>query len=391
MTPAARYAAAIDLLDDVLAGQPAEKALTTWARQNRFAGSKDRAAIRDHVYDILRAQRSLAAIGGAMTGRGLVLGLLRRDGIAPETVFGSGGYGPAGLTDDEAQQGAAPASDAEAVDIPDWLWPLWTASLGDAAQDVAKLMQSRAPIALRVNLRHGTRAAAQFQLAAEGIETAIAADVATGLIVQANPRRVAGSKAFQDGLIELQDLASQQAAARLQVPAGGRVLDYCAGGGGKALALADLCDAQVFAHDIAANRMRDIGPRAARAGVQITQATTQELAGHGLFDLVLCDAPCSGSGTWRRTPEAKWALTADKLNNYNDMQAEVLTSAQGLVAPGGQLAYATCSVLRPENDDVLAAFCDRYPAWQIKDVWRLTPTHLNDGFFLAILTRKNGS
>lgn len=389
MTPAARYAAAIELLDQIIAGgTPAERCLTHWARQNRYAGSKDRAAIRDHVFDVLRNKRSLAATGGGLSGRLLILGLLRRQGIDPTDVFGAGGYGPDVLTTQEAAGGRAPNSDAEACDIPDWLWPAWEESLAAQAITAAKTHQSRAPVALRVNMRRGSRDDAVLALAADGIATEPSMDVATGLIVTENPRRVAGSAAFRDGLVELQDVASQMAMARLPVAGHAKVLDYCAGGGGKSLALADRHDAQIFAHDIAVDRMRDIAPRAARAGVTITALDQDALRLNGPFDVVLCDAPCSGSGTWRRTPDAKWRLTPEKLNEYNEMQRDVLLGAAPLVGAGGVLAYATCSVLQSENQNIVDAFLAAQAKWSLIDKMQLAPAIGHDGFFLAILQRQ---
>ncbi|WP_394153122.1 RsmB/NOP family class I SAM-dependent RNA methyltransferase [Loktanella salsilacus] len=387
MTPAARYASAIAILDTVLAGEPAERALTNWARSNRFAGSGDRAAIRDHVYDVLRARRSLGVAGGGDDGRALVLGLLRRDGIPVDTVFGAGGHAPAALTPQEAQVPAMDPSPAQAADLPDWLWPIWQASLGDQAMTCALTQQQRAGLHLRVNLSRATRQVEQDRLQAEGIATLPHPDVDTGLIVQDNPRRVAGSKPFADGVIEVQDAASQIAMAALPLSPGLRVLDLCAGGGGKALAMADRMQTPVFAHDIDPRRMTDIAPRAARAGVQIKTLTSQALQGAAPFDLVLVDAPCSGSGTWRRTPDAKWRLTPERLSELNRIQAEVIAQGAALCAPGGLLAYATCSVLQAENDAVVGTFVARNPDWHARPPLRLHPTKEHDGFYMVVLQR----
>ncbi len=383
MTPAARYAAAIEVLDLIGTENPAEKVLTTWARQNRYAGSKDRAAVRDHVYDVLRRRRSLAALGGGHDGRALILGLLRSDGIDVADVFGAGGYGPEALTAEEVRFEPALMSPDEACDIPSWLWPMWQDDLGAEAAEVGKVLQHRAPVNLRVNLRRGTLAAAQAALAGEDIATRPVDQVKTALEVLENPRRVATSAAFRDGLIEVQDVASQRAMLALVPHIKSSVLDYCAGGGGKALALADLSDAQVVAHDISSRRMADIPTRAARAGVTIGVET----APRGPFDAVLCDAPCSGSGTWRRTPDAKWNLTSDRLTELNEMQAEVIRNGADLTASGGVLAYATCSVLGCENDGIVTGFLDKNSDFQLetRHFWR--PDAHQDGFFLAMLRR----
>jgi 16S rRNA (cytosine967-C5)-methyltransferase len=387
MTPAARYASAIVILDIVLAGEPAERALTNWARSNRFAGSGDRAAIRDHVYGVLRARRSLSVAGGGADGRSLILGLLRRDGIAPVMVFGAGGHAPGALTLEELQVPDINPTPAQTADLPDWLWPIWQASLGDDAMACGVIQQHRASLHLRVNLSRTTRQAAQDRLLAEGIATQPHPDVDTGLIVQDNPRRVAGSATFADGWIEVQDAASQMAMAALPLVSGMRVLDLCAGGGGKALAMADRMKSPVFAYDIDSHRMTDVAPRAIRAGVQIKTLSTQTLQGAAPFDLVLVDAPCSGSGTWRRTPDAKWRLTDEILHELNAIQAEVLAQGASLCAPGGTLAYATCSVLRAENDAIVDAFLTRNSNWQADAPLRLLPSHQHDGFYMVVLHR----
>jgi len=161
-----------------------------------------------------------------------------------------------------------------------------------------------------------------------------------------------------------------------------------AGGGGKALAFADQTDAQVFAHDIAADRMRDLPARAARAGVNITPVVTADLAQGGSFDVVFCDAPCSGSGTWRRTPDAKWRLSADRLAALQVTQREVLDQAAQYVGPGGTLVYATCSVLTAENDALVDAFVAEADDWQIKSTWQHLPDPEGDGFFLCQMRRR---
>ena len=386
MTPAARHAAAIEVLDRILSGAPAEQALTHWARTHRFAGSGDRAAIRDHVYDVLRARRSLAALGGGETGRALVLGLLRRGGNDPSTVFGAGGHAPAALTPEEATGGRPPAG-AEAADLPDWLWPLWQEALGPEALSTAQAMRDRAELHLRVNLSRTSRAAARARLADEGIAADPHPEVETGLVVRDHPRRLAASATFADGWCEVQDAASQIAVARLPLRGGLRVLDYCAGGGGKSLAIADRLGGPVWAHDIDAGRMADIPARAALAGAEIRTVPTGHLPDLPPFDLVFCDAPCSGSGTWRRTPDAKWRLTPERLRDLNAMQDDVLSRGAALCAGGGRLAYATCSVLPGENTAVVDRFLRRTPGWLREDEMHLRPTGLHDGFYLAILGR----
>lgn len=384
MTPAARVQAAIEVLDLWRGGQRADAALKDWGRAHRFAGSGDRAAIRDHVFGAIRCARSFAALGGSPHGRGLIIGALRAEGTDPAQVFGADRHAPAPLTEDEA---AAPGqmSDAERLDCPDWLWPMLNADLGPAAADVLAESRSRAPVFLRVNTRKASREDAAAALAAEEIETRPHPQVPTALEVVTNARRVAASAPYADGRVEVQDAQSQAVVSDLAPR--GRVLDYCAGAGGKALALAALTGDSVWAHDAIPGRMRDLGPRAERAGADIRQCATEDLAAAGPFDLVLCDAPCSGSGTWRRDPEAKWALTAEGLSDLNDVQDQVLAAAAPLVAPGGRLVYVTCSVLRAENETRAGAFAAAHPDWTLTESRRWPVGPDGDGFYRATLSK----
>ncbi len=387
MTPAARAAAAIDVLDEILTGEAAEKCLSRWGRGNRYAGSKDRAAVRDHVFDVLRQKRSLAAIGGGMSGRALILGLIRDQGIDVEDIFGAGGYGPDALTEAEMALSLPPQTDAERYDFPDWLWDVWQRNLGTQAIAAAQILQKRGPVTLRVNLRRGSLAQAQAVLAEDGIETTPVGNMNCALQVFENARRVHVSAAYEKGLIELQDLASQEAVAALDVPQGARVLDYCAGGGGKALALADMYECKVFAHDISAARTVDIAPRAARAGVEITVLPTADIPSQAPFNVVFVDAPCSGSGTWRRVPEAKWAMSEDKLFKYSILQFEVIAGAARFVDRGGCLVYATCSVFEVENGEVIDAFLQGNRGWTRGKTKQRIPDEHGDGFYYAVLKR----
>lgn len=384
MTPGARVAAAAEILDQIGAGMAAEVALSRWARSSRFAGSKDRAAIRDHVFDVLRAWRSVAALGGGETGRHLMHGLLRQQGADLDSLFSGQGHALAPLSEAEKAAGFQPQG-AAALDIPDWLLPLWRSSLGDKADEVAQVLQTRAPVMLRVNTRKATRDEVRDQLADDGIVYQVSDISPTAIVVVEGARRVAQSAAYTNGLVELQDGASQALVDALPLPKTGTVLDYCAGGGGKSLAMAAQTDAKIYAHDISAARMKDLPIRAERAGVQVARLTTDQLRPTGPFDLVLTDAPCSGSGSWRRSPEGKWALTKERLDDLTRIQAEILEAAAGLVAPGGILAYATCSVLAPENDQQLAAFLGKRTEWQEIKRHHWLPGPSGDGFFLTIL------
>lgn len=386
MTPAARQQAAIEILDLILDGEAAEKALTSWGRRNRYAGSKDRAAVRDHVFTALRCRRSFAVLGGAETGRGLVLGALRAEGRDPETVFSGQGYGPSPLTESENVAPAGFSSDAERLDIPDWVWPSFSDSLGEAAEAAAVALQSRAPVHLRVNLLRSKRADAIEALAEEGILCASHPASDTALEVTQGGRKIRNSDCFADGLVELQDAASQAVVDRLPLENGMRVLDFCAGGGGKSLAMAARAKIDLFAHDANASRMNDLPLRAQRAGADITCLSEEELESTAAFDLVLCDVPCSGSGSWRRAPEGKWRLTRVMLDEIRLSQRQILEDAAQLVREGGHLAYATCSMLDEENNAQIQGFLDSHQGWKVAEqaAWQVQDG--TDGFFVTVLT-----
>ncbi len=382
MTPAARHQAAITVLDRILGGEAAEKALTSWARGARFAGSGDRAAIRDIVFDALRRRDSAAAAGGGLTGRGLVLGLLRQAGADPDALFTGAGHAPDPLTKAER---ALPAP-KDGPDLPDWLWQAFQSSLGDQAGAAADALRHRAPVTLRVDLSRTTRAAAQAQLAREGVMTDANPLSPSALTLTAPARGVTQTTLFTAGLIEMQDAASQAVVDALPLPPKGRVLDFCAGGGGKTLAMAARTKAALYAHDIAAARLDPLAERAKRAAIHVTRIAPGLAAQHAPYDLVLCDVPCSGSGSWRRAPEAKWRLTPAALARLCETQAAILDQAAALVAPGGWLAYATCSLLRAENDAQADAFAAR-SGWRVAARQHWLPDARGDGFFVALINQ----
>ncbi len=387
MTPGARVAAAIGVIDAIQGGMPAERALTNWARGARYAGSGDRAAVRDHVFDVLRRRRSSAALGGGDDGRALLIGALRGQGIDPDAFFTGEGHAPPPLSEAERAAERAP-EEGEARDLPDWLWPRFQAALGDGAGRAAERLRHRAPVTLRVNARRMTRDAAQAALAAEGILCQPVDDITMALHVTEGERKIANSPLYLSGAVELQDASSQAAMEALDLPEGARVLDYCAGGGGKTLALAARIEGEWFAHDASVRRMSDLPARAGRAGARVRLCETQELCAFGPFDAVLCDVPCSGSGTWRRGPQAKWALTPEVLADLGRVQADILAQAAALVAPGGRLIYCTCSVFIEENEHVVERFSSDYSGWTpvFSRRWPISAT--GDGFFLAQLCRE---
>ena len=396
MTPGARLSAAIEVLDLYLGGQPVEKALTNWGRRSRYAGSKDRAAVRDIVFDCLRRRASCAKFGHSMTGRGLVLGLLKgrvlqqeldRDALA--ALFSGEGHAPPPLTPDEASIGRYRMRIADRLDMPQWLIPELDRSFETEAARAAQCdaLKTRAEVYLRVNLSRMSVSDAMARLADEDISAEPHPLAETCVRVTQNPRRVAQSRMYQDGFVELQDAASQAVCASL--PEAARMLDYCAGGGGKVLAYGDRVKAKLFAHDANPARLRDLGPRAARAGLKVTLLDGPGCQKEAPFDLVLCDVPCSGSGAWRRSPEGKWALTEEKLAALTQSQAGILRAAAPLVAPSGTLAFATCSVLKVENSDQIQAFIKDHPTFQLGYQRQFLPTEGGDGFYIAHLTRKN--
>lgn len=383
MTPGARVAAAIAVLDRVLAGEAAEKALVNWARGSRFAGSGDRTAVRDLVFDALRRMRSCAALGGGMTGRGLMLGLARAQGADVAALFSGLGHAPAPPLPEEAPRAM---TEAEALDCPDWLEGPMRAALGADFAPVMQAMQTRAPVFLRVNTRKAGLVQAQAMLAADGIATRPHPLAATALEVTEGARKVATSAAYTAGVVELQDAASQAVVQALPLADGMRVLDFCAGGGGKTLAMAAAARLDVTAHDAHLQRMADLPARSARAGVTVRLAETARL--NGGFDLVLADAPCSGSGAWRRQPEARWRLDAARLAALTATQDAVLDAAAAQVRPGAWLAYATCSLLEAENQARADAFLQRSEGFAAGDSLRLTPLDGGDGFYLALFKRR---
>ena len=393
MTPAARIGAAIEILDQVLAGAAAEQVLTSWGRAHRFAGSGDRAAIRDHVFDALRCLRSFTALSGAETpsGRALMIGALCAAGGDLAAVFSGEGHAPEPLSDAERQRlAAAPApedlAEAVALDCPDWLVPALRHSLGGDFAPIMAAMRDRAPVFLRVNAARAARDEAQDLLAREDIRTRPHPLAETALEVTGNARKLRNAAAYRDGLVELQDASPQAAVEALPLRPGIRVLDYCAGGGGKVLAMAARMPGHYVAHDAAPQRMRDLPERARRAGARITIKDRAGLSGQR-YDLVLLDVPCSGSGTWRRQPDAKWSLTPERLQQLTALQADILDRALAHTAPGGTIAYMTCSLLEAENRGQIDAFLGRHGDWQLAGERLFIPLGGGDGFYSALLTR----
>ncbi|SFQ52185.1 16S rRNA (cytosine967-C5)-methyltransferase [Roseivivax halotolerans] len=383
MTPGARVQAAIEVIDKVRAGMATEQALTRWARGARYAGSKDRAAVRDHVFDALRMWRSAAERGGGESGRHRMLGVLLLQGKDPAELFTGEGHAPACLAEDEG--GSAELSEEAVRDVPDWIWGAFLDDHGPAkAAEIAQTLRCRAPITLRINGLMGDPNVAREVLAEDGIETRANPRADLALTVTEGARRVAQSRAYRDGLVELQDAASQAAIEALPLSVGMRVLDYCAGGGGKSLALAArLGGGPVWAHDSDKKRMRDLPGRAERAAADIRIVARPK----GPFDLILCDVPCSGSGTWRRAPEAKWRFDKEDLADLRNVQREILSDVAPMLSGEGILVYATCSVMSAENDQIVSWFLSENQDFGLLSSQQVLPDEDGDGFYYAILRR----
>ena len=392
MTPAARVQSAIEVLDAVIAavrreGASAERIAAEWLKTRRFIGSKDRRAIRDLAWTAIRLCGEVPE-----TGRAAMLALAAND-PALAGLFDGSNYGPAPIREGEpvASAGFAPA----------WLEARLLAS-GITREQGAALL-GRAPLDLRANRLKTTREALLVALpvAAEPTQAPDGLRLPGGTAVETWP-------AFTEGLFEVQDTGSQLTCSALEVRPGEAVVDLCAGAGGKALALAAALQGEghLLACDIDRTRLSRLGPRAHRAGAHVETRLldpgreTAALADwQDRANAVMIDAPCSGTGTWRRGPEARWRLTPQALERYARTQAHVLQIGAGLVRPGGRLTYVVCSLLDAEGPDVVAAFLAGNPDWRASDHaigigsprgggLRLTPWDTaTDGFFFATLHR----
>jgi 16S rRNA (cytosine967-C5)-methyltransferase len=380
MTPAARLAAAIEVFDTLeKERRPAADALKAWGLTHRFAGSGDRAAIAGLVYDALRRRASSALLMGAETPRAILLGMLKRernlDSEAIAKLASGGQYAPEALSDDERKRlDAADLSAAPphiAGDYPEWLDPQFTRAFGDARAEEGEALSSRAPLDLRVNTLNADRDRATGMLAdlkpeptrwsPWGLRIRLGAD-AKSPAIHAEP-------AFLKGMIEVQDEGSQLAALFAAAKPGEQVLDLCAGAGGKTLVLAAMMQnkGQIYSTDDDKRRLAPIHDRLKRSGARNVQVRTPKSVGgelddlKGRIDLVLIDAPCTGTGAWRRNPDAKWRMRPCALEQRQKEQAEVLDRAVPLLKAGGRIAYITCSLLEEENADQVRAFLGRHP------------------------------
>ncbi len=414
MTPGARLAAAADALDRIAGSRaPADEVLKAWGRENRYAGAKDRRAIADRVYRVLRARQRLAWAAGRDDGRALVLASLALIDGEPvdriEALYSGLGYAPSPLSAEErarliGQPGEPPAW--VAASLPAFVAADLRRTHGlEWSEEAEALLQPRAPVDLRVNTLKADLQSALGSLAEEGLHARPTPLSPWGLRLAAEPPpNIQKTRAFQEGWIEVQDEGSQLTALLSEAQPGQTVVDYCAGGGGKTLALHQMMEGRgrLVACDVNPRRLGPVRSRLARAGAgaEVRQVGpggegTEDL--HGVADLVFVDAPCSGSGVWRRHPEAVSRLAQADVERLHSVQVQVLASAARLVQPGGRLVYVTCSVLRRENEDVLDSFETAFPAFQAQPVsepggpegaktprLRLSPRATGtDGFFFA--------
>lgn len=393
MTPSARVEAAIEILDAVIeaargGGAAADTVIARYFKDRRYAGSKDRRAVRELVYDAVRAFGEVPA-----SGRAAMIGLARAARSDLLALFDGGPNAPAPVAADEA--GATP------VPVPAWLMPSLRRRFGaDADTEVAALL-ARAPLDLRANALKATPDAVLAELAGVGPIPGLLA----GLRAEA-AFNVEATAAFLEGRVEVQDAGSQRVCVAADARSGMTVVDLCAGAGGKTLALAAAManEGRLIACDTDRARLSRLGPRAARAGVTCAETwllnpncEADALADlNGVADLVLVDAPCSGTGTWRRNPEARWRLTPERLVRLTNLQAHILDVAVPLLRPGGRLVYVVCSLLPEEGEAQAAALAARHPT--LRPVTYLLPGRTvapgcsvltpfrdeTDGFFIAV-------
>lgn len=429
MKLAGRIAAAIDILTEIEQNHaPAKTALGNWGRSNRFAGSKDRAAIGNLVFDALRNKSSLAFQMQSDTPRALALAaavhIWGEDAEALAIELATDKFSPGAMT--EAEQKALTTTREEspqphiAANIPEWLYDQLSAAFGDDFLNQAKALSERAPIDIRTNSLKSTPEKLQKALAKFGAVPTAYAPLGLRLLPATGPAKapnIEAEAAHGKGWFEIQDEGSQIACLMTGAKPGDQILDYCAGAGGKTLALSAQMDntGQIHAYDNDKHRLRPIFERLKRAGCRNVQTIdagdeAQLAPLSATMDIVLVDAPCTGTGTWRRHPDARWRLSEAALQTRLEEQRTVLSAAQQYVRPGGRLVYVTCSLLPVENQQQMDWFAEQFPAFTpipYKSIWQpegatplesangdetnltLTPaSHGTDGFFIAVLQRQ---
>jgi 16S rRNA (cytosine967-C5)-methyltransferase len=422
MTPAGQLAAAIDLLAEIEADpRPADAVANHFFRTRRFIGGGDRRQVSTLVWGVLRARRHLGwwlnHFNAPETPRLLLAVQALFTGMTPHKIamaFVSGRYGPPPLSPEEMavlEQFAGRTlehpnmPDAVKHEVPDWILPKLRAQFGPALEAEMTALGGPATLDLRINALKTTREAAMLALAREGLPAQLTPYSPWGLRL-AGRQSVTQGKAFQDGLVEIQDEGSQLIALLVDAQPGMRVVDFCAGAGGKTLAIAMTMGnkGHIVACDVSAPRLDGAIKRLRRAGVHNVESHLLAAGDKWVkrqeqkFDRVLVDAPCTGTGTWRRNPDARLRLREEDLNELIVKQGAILDQAQKLTKPGGKLVYATCSLLNDENEAQVEAFLAKYPTYRQLPVeapealcgphLRLSPRrHNTDGFFAAVLER----
>lgn len=432
MTPAARLSAAIELIDTIETQRvPAAKALKDWGTAHRFAGSGDRAAIAGLVWDVLRRRASSAYVMESDSARARLLGMLKLErGLDVEaiaTLCDGGRFAPEPLSANEraalATRTAEGAPAAIAGDYPEWLDPYLTAVFGDDRVAEAVAMASRAPLDLRVNTLKAGREKMLASLAHLNATPTPWSPIGLRIALGADARNpgVHSEEDFIKGFVEVQDEGSQLAAQLTAAKPGEQVIDLCAGAGGKTLALAAMMQGKgrLIATDDDKRQLAPIHERLSRAGVHNAEIRSPKGEADPLADirdtadLVVIDAPCTGTGTWRRNPDAKWRMRPGALEIRLRDQAEVLDRAAPLVKSGGRISYITCSVLNPENGDQVRSFIARHPDFAVvppeqtasvlwdkaedfaaaalpsPEGWLMTPRRTGtDGFFVSVMKKR---
>lgn len=415
MTPAARLQQISEILDALNnTAQPADRFLRDWFRVRRYAGSKDRAAVGEKLFEILRHRASLGWRMESETGRSLVIASLLaegKDAADIETIFSGDKYALAPLTETErllisTSRESEPPSHVRG-EFSEFLTAELQEAFGERLLAEMSALAERAPVDLRVNRLKAKREAVLASFGESGFAAAPTQYSPDGIRIPAAPglSSLSQNALFKDGSFVFQDEAAQIAALLCGAQPGHKILDIAAGAGGKSLALAAIMEnrGEIVANDIRNEALRELERRAELAGATIIRTTP---APEGLFDIVFVDAPCSGSGTWRRQPENKWRLTPHRLTELNATQDELLHRAAGFTRPGGRILYATCSILPCENERRVEAFLASHPHFAVHparemwrtisesalpgagDYWHGSPHSTGtDGFFCAILTR----
>lgn len=403
MTPAARISAAIEVLADIeTRRRPASDALKDWGIAHRFAGSGDRAAIAGLVYDALRRRASSAFVMGEATPRANALGMLRLerdlDVEAIAALFSGARFAPEPMSDAERDRVASASLDDApphiAGDYPEWLDASFAAVFGEARAEEGAALAARAPLDLRVNSLKAEREEISADLGEYQPESTPFSPFGLRILVRSNAKSPAiqSEPAFIKGGIEIQDEGSQLAALFSGAKPGEQVVDLCAGAGGKTLALAAMMEnkGQIYATDTDKRRLAPIHARLERAGIRNVQVRTPRGGAteiledlQGTIDLVLIDAPCTGTGSWRRNPDAKWRMRPGALEIRQKDQAGALDRAVPLVKSGGRIAYITCSVLDEENGAQIRAFLARHPEFSVEKPEQIAAALGERGYLFA--------